>query len=171
MGPENDKYYVKSNRDLDAYYTGKDEKVIFIKSSDEEIEQRKQRKRKSTTNMDEINKIPKKQIRAKRVIYPTGALFALKEKSKLNQNKRKKTKTKVKIEGDLPSIVPGKKNRKRKKKINGNKIIFVKPTIKRKGLIDFNKFIRANVIEPGQRRSFDFKACNVKQEIIDSYQK
>ena len=89
MGPENDIYYVKFNRDLDTYYIGKDEKVIVIKSSDEEIEQRKQRKRKSTTNMDEINKIPKKQSRAKRVIYPTGLLFALK-KSKLNQNKRKK---------------------------------------------------------------------------------
>ena len=30
-----------------------------------------------------------------------------------------------------------------------------------KGLIDFNKFIRANVVGPGQRRSFDFRACNV----------
>ena len=100
----------------------------------------------------------------------------------------------------MPSIVRGRKNRKRKKKINDNKIIFVKPTIKRKekcsltaeqklqkakrkkkiektrekaikGLIDFNKFIRANVIELGQRTSFGFKACNVKQEIIDSYQR
>ena len=35
--------------------------------------------------MDEINKIPKKKIKAKRVIYPTGTLLALK-KSKLNQN-------------------------------------------------------------------------------------
>ena len=60
MGPENDKYYVKSNQDLDTYYIGKDEKVIVIKRSDEEVEQRKQRKRKSTANMDEINKIPKK---------------------------------------------------------------------------------------------------------------
>ena len=38
-----------------------------------------------------------------------------------------------------------------------------------KGLTDFNKFIRDDVIEPGQSRSFDFKARNVKQEIIDSY--
>ena len=103
----------------------------------------------------------------------------------------------------MPSIVPGRKDRKRKRKINDNEIIFVKPTIKRKkkssltaeqklqkarrkrkkkeiektrekaikGLIGFNKFIRANIIEPGQRRSFGFKACNVKQEIIDSYQR
>ena len=96
MGPGNDIYYVKFNRDLDTYYIGKDEKVIVIKSSDEEIEQRKQRKRKSTTNMDEINKIQKKQIRAKRVTYPTGTLFALKQKSKLNQNKRKTNKNKSK---------------------------------------------------------------------------
>ena len=40
-----------------------------------------------------------------------------------------------------------------------------------KGLIAFNKFIRDNVIEPGQRRSFDFKAHNVKQEITDSYRR
>ena len=43
--------------------------------------------------MDEINKIQKKQIKAKRVIYLTGTLLALK-KSKLNQNKRKKQKQK-----------------------------------------------------------------------------
>ena len=94
MGPENDKYYVKSNRDLDTYYIGKDEKVIVIKSSDEEIEQRKQRKRKSTTNMDEINKIPKKQSRAKRVIYPTGTLFALKKIKAEPKQKKKKQKQK-----------------------------------------------------------------------------
>ena len=28
-----------------------------------------------------------------------------------------------------------------------------------------------NVVEPGQRRSFDFKPRNVKQEIINSYQR
>ena len=42
MGPENDKYYVKYNQDLDIYYIGKDEKVIVIESSDEEVEQRRQ---------------------------------------------------------------------------------------------------------------------------------
>ena len=40
-----------------------------------------------------------------------------------------------------------------------------------KGLIDFNKFIRDDIIEPGQRRSFDLKARNDKQEIIDSYRR
>ena len=91
MLPENDKYHVKYNQDLDTYYIGKDEKFIVIESS--EVEQKRQLKRKSTTNMDEINKIPKKQIKTKRVIYPTGTLLALK-KSKLSQNKIKKQKQK-----------------------------------------------------------------------------
>ena len=79
MGPENDKYYVKYNQDLDRYYIGKDEKVIVIESSDEEVEQRRKQKRKSTTNMDKINKIPKKQIKAKRIMYLTGTLLAFKK--------------------------------------------------------------------------------------------
>ena len=61
MGPENDKYYVKYNQDLDTYYIRKDQKVIVIESSDKEVEQRRKQKRKSTTNMDEINKIPQKK--------------------------------------------------------------------------------------------------------------
>ena len=90
MGSENDEYYVKYNQDLNRYYIGKDEKVIVTESSDEEVEQRRKRKRKSTTNMDEINKIPKKQIKAKRVIYPTGTLFALKKiKAEPKQKKKK----------------------------------------------------------------------------------
>ena len=71
MGPENDKYYVKYNQDLDIYYIGKDEKVIVTESSNEEVKQRRQWKRKSTTNMDKINKVWKIKIKAKRVIYPT----------------------------------------------------------------------------------------------------
>ena len=107
----------------------------------------------------------------------------------------------------MPSVVPERKRKKRKTKINDNEIIFVKPAKKQKkksslraeqklqktgkkkkkkenkiektrknaikGLIDFNKFIRDLdiYIKPGQRRSFDFKACNVKQEIINSYQR
>ena len=77
--------------------------------------------------MDEINKISKKQIKAKRVIYPTDTLLALK-KIKAGPKQKKKTKTKVKIEGDVPSIVPERKKIKTKKKINDNEIIFVKPT-------------------------------------------
>ena len=199
MGHENVKYYVKYNQDLDRYYIGKDEKVTVTESSDEEVEQRRKQKRKSKFNIDENNKILKKQIKAKRVIYPTGTLLAL-------TKQKKKTKTKVEIEGDVPSIVPERKKRKRKKKINDNEIIFVKPTKKRKkkssvtaeqklekarkkeektrkkkiektrekaikGLIDFNKFIRDDVVEPGQRRLFDFRARNVKQEIINSYRR
>ena len=38
-----------------------------------------------------------------------------------------------------------------------------------KVLVDFNSFIRDEVVEPGQERSFDLAACNVKLEIINSY--
>ena len=38
-----------------------------------------------------------------------------------------------------------------------------------KGLVDFNNFIRDEVVEPGQKRSFSLAARNVKQEIINSY--
>ena len=41
MGPENDKYYVEYDQDIDTYSLGKDEKVIVIESSDEEVEQRR----------------------------------------------------------------------------------------------------------------------------------
>ena len=96
MGPENGKYYIIYNQDLQRHYIGKDEKVIVIESSDEEVEQRRKRKRKSTTNMDEINKIPKKQIKAKRVIYPTGTLLALKKiKAELKQKKKSLKKSKI----------------------------------------------------------------------------
>ena len=93
IGAENGKYYVQYNQDLYTYHIAKDEKVIVIETSGEEVEQRRQQKRKSTTNMDKINKILKKQIKAKRVIYPTGTLLALK-KTKLNESKRKKQKQK-----------------------------------------------------------------------------
>ena len=39
-----------------------------------------------------------------------------------------------------------------------------------KGLVDFNNFIRDDVVQPGQKRSFNLAARNVKQEIINSYQ-
>ena len=54
---------------------------------------------------------------------------------------------------------------------NNKKIIITKQEKKSiKGPIDFNNFIRDEVVEPGQKRSFNLKACNVKQEIINSYQ-
>ena len=56
-----------------------------------------------------------------------------------------------------------KEEKERKKKIEKTKEKAIK------GLIDFNKFIRDDIIEHGQRKSFDFKEHNVKQEIIDSY--
>ena len=106
----------------------------------------------------------------------------------------------------MPSIVPERKKRKRKKKINDNEMIFVKPIKKRKnkssltaeqklengrkkeektrkkkiektrekaikGVIDFNKFIKNGGVEPRQRRSFNFRVHNIKQEIINSYRR
>ena len=38
-----------------------------------------------------------------------------------------------------------------------------------KGLVDFNNFIRDEVVEPGQKGSFSLAARNVKREIINSY--
>ena len=38
-----------------------------------------------------------------------------------------------------------------------------------KGLVDFNSFIRDEVVGPGQKRLFNLAAHNVKQEIINSY--
>ena len=58
-----------------------------------------------------------------------------------------------------------KQEKERKKKIGKTRGIPIK------GLFDFNTFIRDDVIEPGQGRSFDFKAHNVKQEIINSYRR
>ena len=57
-----------------------------------------------------------------------------------------------------------KEKREKNKKIN-------KKTKKKtmKGLVDFNNFIRDDVVDPGQRKSFNFAARNVKQ-IINSYQ-
>ena len=83
MGPENDKYYVKYNQNLDRFYIGKDEEVIVIDSPDEEVKERRKQKRKSTTC-----KIPKKQVKAKRVIYPTGTLLALAEPKQMKKPKQ-----------------------------------------------------------------------------------
>ena len=38
-----------------------------------------------------------------------------------------------------------------------------------KGLVDFNNFIRDEVVEPGQKRSFSLAARDVKQDTINSY--
>ena len=87
-------------------------------------------KKNSTTNMDNNNKIPKKQIEAKTAIYQvhylnkyinclknlsrTSTLLALK-KIKAEPKEKKKTKPKVKIEGDMPKYSTRKKKRKKGK--------------------------------------------------------
>ena len=57
-----------------------------------------------------------------------------------------------------------KEKREKNKKINKK----TKKKKKMKGLVDFNNFIRDDVVDPGQRKSFNFAARNVKQ-IINSY--
>ena len=74
-----------------------------------------------------------------------------------------------------------KKQRKRSKKLSVDQI--VGRELRKKGkkidktrkkaikcLVDFNNFIRDEVVEPRQKRSFNLATCNVKQEIINSYQ-
>ena len=81
----------------------------------------------------------------------------------LNQLKNKKKKSSLRAEQKLQKTEKKKKKKENKIEKTRKKAI--------KGLVDFNKFIRDGVIKPGQRRPFDFKACNVKQEIINSYQR
>ena len=65
-----------------------------------------------------------------------------------------------------------KKQEKNKKKQKKDKKKIEKTSKKAiKDLIDFNKLIRDEVAEPGERRSFHFRVCNFKQEIIASYRR
>ena len=101
---DNEKWYVKYNRDSDTYYIGKEDKkkIIVIENSDKETKNR--RKRKGTNNVDEINEIiPKKWIKAKRVVYPTGTLLAL-GKIKMEPKKQKKKKPKEKVEAEIHKV-------------------------------------------------------------------
>ena len=86
-----------------------------MESSGEETKNGRKRKRKGTNNMDEISEIiPKKQIKAKTVVYPRGTLLAL---GKIKtEPKKKKKKPKVKVEVEIPKV----DNKKRKRKNTDN---------------------------------------------------
>ena len=73
--------------------------------------------------------------------------------------KRRKQSTKLSIDQKIER--ERRKNENKKNKKTRTKSI--------KGLVDFNNFIRDEVVEPGQKQSFDLKARDVKQEIINSY--
>ena len=94
-----------------------------------------------------------------------------KRKKKINDNEiifikpTKKQKKKSSLTADQKLEKARKKEEKARKKNEKTSEKAIK------GLIDFNKFIRDEVVELGQRRSFDFSACNFKQEIIDSYRR
>ena len=61
----------------------KTKKEISIESSDKETKNIRKRKRKGTNNMNEINEnIPKKRIKAKRVVYPADTLTEPKKTKK-----------------------------------------------------------------------------------------
>ena len=70
---DNDKWYVKCNRDSDTYYVGKeDEKkviVIDISDDDEGNKKRKMRKRKNAESIDEMNQLQKKRKKSQ-VLVP-----------------------------------------------------------------------------------------------------
>ena len=66
MGPENDKYYVKYYQDLGTYYIGTYEKVIVIDSSDEEVEQRRKRKRNQQLTWMRLIKSRKNKLKQKK---------------------------------------------------------------------------------------------------------
>ena len=65
MGPENDKYYVECDQDIDTYSLGKDEKVIVIESSDEEVEQRRKWKKSQQLTWMRLIKSRKNKLKQK----------------------------------------------------------------------------------------------------------
>ena len=79
------------------------------------------------------------------------------------KNKKVKKQRKKSKKLSVDQIV-GRELRKKGKKIDKTR----KKAIK--CLADFNNFIRDEVVEPRQKRSFKLATCNVKQEIINSYQ-
>ena len=82
---DNDKWYVKYNRDSDTYYVGKEDekKNIVMDSSDndEGNKKRKMRKRKNAESVDEMNQLQKKQKKSQVLVSWTEP------KIKKNKNK------------------------------------------------------------------------------------
>ena len=79
---DNDKWYVKYNRDSDTYYIGKeDEKTNFISSSkNKQNKKRRMRKRKNKESIDEISPgLLIKQIRKKIAAKKNRKLFSQKQ--------------------------------------------------------------------------------------------
>ena len=99
--------------------------------------------------MCQVQYVKEKKEKGKRKLMVT-------QKYLLNQLKNEKR---------SPHLQWNKTRKARKKKIEKTR---EKAT---KGLINFNKFIKDDVVEPGQRRSFDLRVSNVKQEIINSYRR
>ena len=88
-----------------------------------------------------------------------------KRKNEINidEKVKKNKETKKTIKKTFRRSNSWKRKKKKRKKIDKTR----KKAIK--GLVDFNNFIRDEVVEPGQKRSSSLAAHNVKQEIINSY--
>ena len=124
----------------------------------QETEPKKQNKRKT-----------KLKVKIKTEIKPPkkGKINApkWKRKSEINIDETSKKPKEWRRESKKLSIdwIVERKRRKKEKKIKKTR----KKAIK--GLVDFNNFIRDEVVEPGQKRSFNLAARNLKQENINSY--
>ena len=83
-----------------------------------------------------------------------------KRKNEINIDEisQKPKKTKKTIKKTFRRSNSWKRKKKKRKKIDKTR----KKAIK--GLVDFNNFIRDEIVEPGQKRSFNLAARNVKQE-------
>ena len=125
---DNDKWYVKYNRDSDTYYIGKeDEKTNFISSSkNKQKKKRRMRKRKNKESIDEISQgLLMKQIRKKNCSKKNIANCSPRNRTKKN---KRKTKVKVEIKTEIkPPKLPRKETikapkRKRKNQFNIDEI-------------------------------------------------
>ena len=82
---DNDKWYVKYNRDSDTYYIEKEGKKNYCYSDDEQSKKRRMRKRKNKESIDEISQgLLIKQKKQKKLQQKNHKLFFQKQK----KNKR-----------------------------------------------------------------------------------
>ena len=118
---DNDKWYVKYNRDSDTYYIGKEDekKFIVIDSSHEENIKRRMRKRKNKDSIDEISQellIKQKNQTKNKQTYKQNENNCSKENRKLVFQKQiqknpRKTKVTIIIRTEIKQPKPPKKEK------------------------------------------------------------
>ena len=137
------------------------------------IKQKKKKKiqKKKIANCSCRNRTKKKKKRKTKVKVEIKT--EIKPPKPPKKEKIKAPKQKRKNEINIDEIRKEPKKRKRSKKFSMDQIVERKIVKTRKkaikGLVDFNNFIRNEVVESGQEKSFSLAACNVKREIINSY--